>query len=162
MYLPFLMWEFDFTDMDMMKKKWITPPRVITASFAAMILVGALLLCLPIASKDGQNVHFIDALFTATSANCVTGLVVLNTAEQWTVFGKIIILVLIQAGGLGFITFFTTAMILLRRQIPLSGRVMIQASFNLGKIGGMVKLVNTTPSAKQVSVSNEIRLVPNL
>jgi trk system potassium uptake protein TrkH len=118
-----------------------TPPQVITLSFAAMILVGALLLNLPFASQSGESVGFLNALFTATSANCVTGLVVVNTLRQWTVFGKIVILALIQFGALGFITVVSLGMLLLHRRIPLRGRTVISASFNQDSAGGMARLV---------------------
>jgi trk system potassium uptake protein TrkH len=111
------------------------------AGFMFMIFTGALLLNLPIASKSGESIGFLDALFTATSANCVTGLVVVNTMEHWTWFGKIVILILIQFGGLGFITVTTVCLLLARRQITLRNRQAIQASFNQNDIGGMVKLV---------------------
>lgn len=118
-----------------------TPPQTITFSFAAMILVGAFLLNLPIASNDGQSIGFLNALFTATSANCVTGLVVVNTLAHWTLFGKIILLVLMQLGALGFISILTASMILLKRRITLRNRTVIQAAFNQDGVGGMVRLV---------------------
>ncbi|MDL2318645.1 Trk family potassium uptake protein [Eubacteriales bacterium OttesenSCG-928-A19] len=119
----------------------LTPPQTITLSFAAMILVGAFLLNLPLASNDGQSVGFLNALFTATSANCVTGLVVVNTRAHWTAFGKIVILLLIQLGALGFISILTASMILLKRRVSLRSRTVIQAAFNQGSVGGMVRLV---------------------
>lgn len=122
-------------------KRHFTPPQTITFSFAAMILTGALLLNLPIASHDGESVGFLNALFTATSANCVTGLVVVNTLEHWTVFGKIVILVLIQLGALGFISILTGSMVLLKRRISLRSRTVIQTAFNQEGIGGMVRLI---------------------
>ncbi|MHA3064974.1 TrkH family potassium uptake protein [Lacticaseibacillus saniviri] len=118
-----------------------TAPQLILLSFAAMILIGACLLSLPIASQSGQSIGFIDALFTATSANCVTGLVVVNTMTHWTLFGKIVIITLIQLGGLGFMTVATGLMTLLRQRISLRNRTTIQTSFNQSSVGGMVKLV---------------------
>lgn len=118
-----------------------TPSQTIMAGFALMILIGAFLLNLPIASRDGQSIGFVNALFTATSANCVTGLVVAPTATQWTLFGKIVILILIQLGGLGFMTVITLAVLLIRRKISLRSRKAIQASFNQDDIGGMIRLV---------------------
>lgn len=109
--------------------------------FAAMILVGAFLLNLPIATKSGESVGFLNALFTATSANCVTGLVVVNTMEHWALFGKIVILALIQFGGLGFMVVITLAMLAMKRDVSPRSRKIIQASFNQDSIGGMVKLV---------------------
>lgn len=119
----------------------LAPAQTIMLSFALMILFGALLLNLPFASESGKSVGFINALFTATSANCVTGLVVVNTMEHWTVFGKVVILILIQLGGLGFISVATIVMTVVRRRISLRSRQVIQASFNQDSIGGMVRLV---------------------
>ncbi len=119
----------------------LTPSQSIMAGFASMILIGALLLTLPFASKSGESIGFLNALFTATSANCVTGLVVVNTMEHWTWFGKIIILLLIQFGALGFMTVMTIGLLMTRRQITLRNRQVIQASFNQDGIGGMVRLV---------------------
>lgn len=127
-----------------LKSRFLThmkPSQTIMAGFAMMILIGTLLLNLPIASKSGESVGFLNALFTATSANCVTGLVVVNTMEHWTLFGKIVILTLIQFGGLGFMAVMTVTMLLLKRQITLRNRRAIQASFNQDSIGGMVMLV---------------------
>lgn len=125
-----------------MKKTWHpTPSQTILAGFACMILIGAVLLNLPIASTSGESVGFLNALFTATSANCVTGLVVVNTASQWTWFGKIVILLLIQFGGLGFMTILTVGLLVTKRQISLRSRQAIQTSFNQDDIGGMVILV---------------------
>lgn len=127
-----------------MKKKTgfhLTAPQTIAVSFAAMILVGTCLLTLPIASQNGQSVGFLNALFTATSANCVTGLTVVNTLAHWSLFGQIVILVLIQLGGLGFITILTFSMLVLRKRILLRSRVVIQAAFSQDDTGGMVRLV---------------------
>ncbi|MDO4753931.1 MAG: potassium transporter TrkG [Bacillota bacterium] len=118
-----------------------SPSQTIMAGFAFMILIGAFLLNLPVASQNGESVGFINALFTATSANCVTGLVVVPTATQWSLFGKIVILILIQLGGLGFMTVITLAMLFVRRKISLRSRKAIQASFNQDDIGGMIRLV---------------------
>ncbi len=118
------------------------PPSIaIMLGFAAMIIAGAALLTLPIASRSGQSTGFLDALFTAASANCVTGLVVVNTLEHWSVFGKLVILALIQLGGMGFMTILTLLLMLFRKNISLRSRLVIQASYNLDTIGGMVSLV---------------------
>ena len=122
-------------------KRHITPPQTLTLSFATLILGGALLLNLPIASVSGESIGFLDALFTATSAVCVTGLIVVNTLAHWTMFGKVVILILIQLGGLGVMTCLTLAMVVLRRKVSLKDRMVIQAAFNQSGIGGMVKLV---------------------
>ncbi len=101
------------------KLKSIQPVRLIVASFLIVILVGALLLTLPISSRSGNPTAFMDALFTATSATCVTGLVVFDTWTHWNVLGQVIILSLIQIGGLGVITFTTGFTLLLRRKLGL-------------------------------------------
>lgn len=121
----------------------LSPARIITLSFALMILMGTILLSLPIASQDGKSVGFLDALFTATSANCVTGLVVVNTFAHWTAFGKAVILGLIQLGGLGLVTVLTIFSVLLHRRISLENRIIIQASFNQDSFCGMVRLVRS-------------------
>ena len=119
----------------------LTPSQTIMVGFLFMISVGTFLLNLPIASKSGKSVGLLNALFTATSANCVTGLVVVNTKEHWTWFGKAVILLLMQFGALGFMTVMTVAMLLVHHEINLRTRQAIQASFNQDNIGGMVKLV---------------------
>lgn len=95
----------------------LSPPQILVLGFAAVILIGTLLLMLPISSASGHSLRFIDALFTATSATCVTGLVVVDTGTYFSVFGQITILVLIQIGGLGFMTMATLFALLLKRKI---------------------------------------------
>ncbi|MDK2799028.1 MAG: trk/ktr system potassium uptake protein [Clostridiales bacterium] len=119
----------------------IHPTQAIVLGFATIILIGAVLLNLPIASKDGQSIGFLNALFTATSAVCVTGLVVVDTYTHWTVFGQIIILTLIQIGGLGFMTMATLLSFVLRRRITLKERLLIVESLNQYNIQGVVKLI---------------------
>ncbi len=119
----------------------LNPPQIITLSFLTMILAGACLLNLPFASKSGESIGFINALFTATSANCVTGLIVVNTAAHWSLFGKCVILVLIQAGALGLVTILTISMVVFHQKISLKDRMVIQAAYNQNSLGGMVKLV---------------------
>ena len=94
-----------------------------------MILFGRVLLALPISSANGKAVPYIDALFTSTTATCVTGLVTVTTATTWSVFGQIVILVLIQLGGLGIITVLSGIMIAANRRISLNNRILIQDSF---------------------------------
>ncbi len=117
-----------------------SPPQIIALSFAAMIFVGTLLLNLPMASQNGHSVGLLNAFFTAVSANCVTGLVVVSTFTQWTMFGKIVILILIQLGGLGFFTIMTIFLVFLRKNITLENRLILQASFSQDNVGGMVRL----------------------
>ena len=105
-----------------MVKDHLTSFRMIILSFVLMILTGAVLLCLPWASAGGEKVSFLDALFTSTSAACVTGLVVFDTATKWTVFGRIVILLLIQVGGLGVVTMAAAVLTLTGTQIGLLPR----------------------------------------
>ena len=110
-------------------------------SFLAMILLGTLLLMLPISAKSGKMTPFTDALFTATTATCVTGLVVVPTFSHWSVFGQVVILILIQIGGLGVITVMSGFMIALQKRIGLGNRLLIQDAFNLNSLSGIVKFV---------------------
>jgi len=121
--------------------KFLTPTRLIVLSFILVILTGALLLTLPAASKSGESPGFFDALFTATSATCVTGLVVLDTYSTWSIFGQIVIISLIQIGGLGFMSFIALFALFFKRRIGLSERkVLMQASGSL-KLSGVVRLI---------------------
>jgi trk system potassium uptake protein len=108
--------------------------------FAAMIAVGAVLLMLPAASNAGILTPFVDCLFTATSAVCLTGLAVVDTLDHWSLLGQIVILVLIQLGGLGFMTITTLLMIAAGRKIGLRSRILAGESAGLSQIGGAVRL----------------------
>ncbi|KPU26648.1 ATP synthase subunit J [Caloranaerobacter sp. TR13] len=118
----------------------LNPAQVLVLGFAGLILIGATLLNLPIASQDGKSIGFVNALFTAASAVCVTGLVVVNTATHWTIFGKVVILILLQIGGLGFMTLATLVALLLGRKITLKERLIIQEELNQFTLSGLVKL----------------------
>lgn len=107
----------------------------------AIILIGSVLLSLPISSASGNSVPYIDALFTATTATCVTGLVTLPTVSTWSTFGQAVILILIQIGGLGVITVAAGFMMLLSKKISISSRIIIQDSFNLNSLSGMVRFI---------------------
>ena len=104
----------------------LNPPRILTLGFGSLILIGTILLNLPIASESGKSIGFINALFTSTSAVCVTGLVVVNTAEFWSLFGKIVILILIQIGGLGIMTMATAGALIIGKKITLKERLVIK------------------------------------
>ncbi|HHY46620.1 MAG TPA: Trk family potassium uptake protein [Firmicutes bacterium] len=119
----------------------LTPPQALILGFAGLILAGAVLLSLPAASRDGQSVGFLTALFTATSAVCVTGLVVVDTHDTYSLFGQIVTLVLLQAGGLGIMTLSTFALVALGRRVSLKGRLLIQEAMNQLTLEGMVRLV---------------------
>ncbi|HAQ41309.1 MAG TPA: Trk family potassium uptake protein [Clostridiales bacterium] len=116
------------------------PYLVFFFGFATIVLTGALLLVLPLASQDGQSVGIVNALFTATSATCVTGLVVVNTAAHWTVFGKVIILILIQIGGLGVMTMTAMISFFIGKRISLKTRVLIMEERNADELQGVVRL----------------------
>ena len=122
-------------------QKDMSPPRLIAISFLLVIVTGGLLLCLPISHQPGVEVPVLDAFFAATSAVCVTGLVTLVTATTWSVFGKIVILLLIQIGGLSLITIFTYFIVHLGRKVTLKDRLTVQAAFNVNDLSGMVRLV---------------------
>lgn len=119
----------------------IDPPKALVLGFAAIIALGAILLHLPVATQNGQGLPWIDALFTATSAVCVTGLVVVDTGNTFSLFGEGVILSLIQVGGLGFMTFATLFALLLGKRISLRERLLLQESFNLVSTEGIVRLV---------------------
>lgn len=124
-----------------MKRIRFTTTQIILLSFLLVILIGSVLLALPISSTNGIAVPYIDALFTATTSTCVTGLVTLPTFSTWSVFGQIVILILIQVGGLGVITITTGLMLLLNRKLGISDRLLIQDAFNLNTMSGLVKFV---------------------
>ena len=119
----------------------LKPPQIVVLVFAAIVLLGATLLTLPISSRDGQSSGFFTALFTATSATCVTGLTLVDTWVQWSGFGQAVILLLIQIGGLGFMTILTIFMLLLRRRIGMKERLMISQAFCLDSMEGTVRLI---------------------
>ena len=110
-------------------------------SFLAAILIGTVLLCLPVSSANGKATPFIDALFTATTSVCVTGLVVVPTVTAWSVFGQAVMLVLIQIGGLGVITIMSGLMILFHKKMGIGDRLLLQDAFNLNSLSGLVKFV---------------------
>lgn len=125
-----------------MKKSFspkLTAPQLILIAFFSLIIIGSLLLWLPISSADGKSVSFTDAFFTSSTSVCVTGLVTLPTVSAWSVFGKVVILLLIQIGGLGVITVMAELMILVHRKIGIADRILIQDSFNLNTTSGIVK-----------------------
>ncbi|MGE4276851.1 MAG: TrkH family potassium uptake protein [Lawsonibacter sp.] len=121
--------------------KNLNPTRLIAVGFGAIILLGALLLHLPIASRTGQMTPWIICLFTATSATCVTGLVLVDTFLHWSAFGQGVILVLLQLGGLGFVSLITLVSLALRRRIGLSQRMVMASALNLTSTSGVVRVV---------------------
>lgn len=117
-----------------------TPARVLVLGFSLLILIGALLLTLPEATRDGQGLSFLNAMFTATSAVCVTGLVVVDTGTTFTTFGQLVILALIQVGGLGFMTFATLIAIMLGKRVTFKERLVLQEALNQVSPAGVVRL----------------------
>lgn len=129
----------------MSKKMWyqISYQRVIALSFALVILMGSLLLSLPAASRSGEATPFVDAAFTAVSATCVTGLVVYDTFTHWSIFGQLVILMMIQIGGIGLMTIITMMSVFLKRKISLhERRILMQSAGNM-RMSGVVKLIKS-------------------
>lgn len=116
------------------------PYLIFLYGFATIILIGTLLLALPAASNDGKSAGLINALFTATSATCVTGLVVVNTAAHWTVFGKVVIIMLIQVGGLGVMTMTALISFFIGKRISLKTRLLIMEERNVDELQGVVRI----------------------
>ncbi|WP_210089299.1 TrkH family potassium uptake protein [Paenibacillus turicensis] len=114
---------------------------MLVLGFSGMILIGTFLLMLPIANHTGESLAFIDAFFTATSATSVTGLVVRDTGTFFTTFGQVVIMILIQIGGLGFMTMATLFALVFRRKISLKDRLILQEAMNQGSMEGIVRLI---------------------
>lgn len=115
--------------------------RVLTVGFAVLILIGTLLLMLPLSSADGTSTDFLTCLFTSTSASCVTGLVLCDTATAWSEFGHAVILCMIQIGGIGFMTVALMLSLIVRRSITPKERLIAAQSFNITTFSGVVRLV---------------------
>ena len=116
------------------------PAQILVLGFSALILFGAILLSLPISSASGQPTPFINALFTATSATCVTGLIVCDTGTHWSLFGQMVIIGLIQAGGLGIMTMTTLMALIMRKKIRLRERLVMQQALNQVDLSGIVRI----------------------
>lgn len=128
----------------MVKKRKITPVRLISLGYLITILIGTLLLFLPIASKSGKFTNIIDALFTSTSATCVTGLVPFDTFSHWNIFGQIVILILIQIGGIGFMTIITLFFMMFKKNIGIFNRTVLMqsaGSYNISEVGVLIKRI---------------------
>lgn len=122
------------------KRKKLTTFQIITMGFAVIIIFGSFLLMMPVSSSAGEKTPFIDALFTSTSAVCVTGLVIYDTAEYWSMFGQLVIMILIQIGGMGVITVAAFLFILSGQRIGLMHRSTMQEALSAPKVGGIVRL----------------------
>lgn len=130
-----------------------SPVRIIVFGFLFLIVAGAILLWLPISSAEGVFTSPIDALFTSTTSVCVTGLTTVTTASHWSLFGKIVILILIQLGGLGVVCAGIGVMIVIKKKITMRERLLIQTAYNLENIDGMVRLIkNVTMGAFTVEL----------
>ena len=114
------------------------PTQIIALGFFLLILTGAILLSLPVSSASGKFTPFLNSFFTATSATCITGLVVYDTATHWSLFGKTVILMMIQIGGLGFMTIATLFSFMVRRKITLRERLIMVEALNQNQIQGIV------------------------
>ena len=125
------------------KQVWsLTPAKIILGGFFLIIITGAVLLTLPFASKTGEATPFIDAVFTATSATCVTGLIVHDTYTYWSVFGQAVIIILIQIGGMGVVTLAIAITILSGKKIGLKQRYVMQESISAPQVGGIVRMTS--------------------
>lgn len=127
--------------MTQAKKPRLSTTQLIILGFLAAVLVGSVLLTLPIASASGQVTPYLDALFTSATSVCVTGLTVVDTFSHWSLFGKIVILLLIQLGGLGVISFTTGIMVLIGRKITLKDRLLLESAFNLDNLSGLLRFL---------------------
>ena len=125
----------------MNKKISLSTTHIILISFLIVILIGSILLTFPISSKNGVSVTYIDALFTATTSTCVTGLVTVPTYSTWSIFGQIVILFLIQIGGLGVVAFMSAFMIIINKKLKLKDYQLIQDAFNLNTMSGLKKFI---------------------
>ncbi len=127
--------------MKLLKK--ISPGRIIVLGFFSVIVIGTILLKLPISIRDGVTVSWVDALFTSTSAVCVTGLIAIDTADTFTVFGRAVVALLIQVGGLGVTSVGVGFILLMGKKVGIKERVLIKESMNLDSMKGLVKLIKS-------------------
>lgn len=125
--------------MPLIKK--ISPGRLIVLGFALVIIMGTILLMLPISLNEGVEISFIDALFTSTSAVCVTGLIAVDTADTFNVFGRTVVAMLIQIGGLGVTSVGVGFILLAGKKVSIKGRKLIKEAMNLESMKGLVKIV---------------------
>ena len=131
-------------------KKKLSSIKIIALGYFCVVAAGTLLLLLPFASADGKSAPFVDALFTATSASCVTGLIVRDTATQWSTFGQVVIIAMIQLGGLGFMTIATWFSMLLKRRLGLKEREMMVESINTDSIGNIANITKLIVSGTAI------------
>ncbi|WPQ67991.1 TrkH family potassium uptake protein [Weissella paramesenteroides] len=120
----------------------LTPPQVLTFGFLAIIFVGAFILRMPVSQQTGVHVNFLDALFTAVSATAITGLTVVNTAATWSTFGQIVLLVMIEIGALGFMTFAVLLFAITGQRLDLKARLMAQQALNLRNLADVKSVLS--------------------
>ena len=148
-------------DVFLLPKKKLTSFQIIILGFLGVILLGTILLMLPLSSKDGCVTPFLDALFTSTSAVCVTGLVLHDTATYWSMFGQLVIMILIQIGGMGVITVAAAFALISGRKISLMQRSTMQEAIAAPKVGGIVRLTAfILKSALVIELMGAIALFP--
>lgn len=121
--------------------KFLSPPLILVGGFLLIIAIGTVLLMLPISNQSGEHLAFIDALFTSTSAACVTGLVVVDVGTTFNLFGQLVIMVLMQLGGLGFMTIATLFALVLGRRISLKDRLLLKEAINADSMEGIVRII---------------------
>ena len=119
----------------------LDPAKIVVGSFVAVIALGTFLLTLPLATVDGRGLSLVNAIFTATSATCVTGLIVVDTGKYFTLFGQLVILGLIQVGGLGVMTFSTFFLGLMGKRLSLRGKIVVQDALNYYEMSSLLELV---------------------
>ncbi|MDI6617124.1 MAG: TrkH family potassium uptake protein [Clostridiales bacterium] len=129
--------------IELNSKRRLKPVQILAIGFALVILSGAVLLSLPISSNGGRLTPFVDCLFVATSAVCVTGLVTVDTYTNWNYFGRTVIMILIQIGGLGFMSFATLIALFLKKRITLHERLVMQEAMNTFTLQGVVRLIKS-------------------
>lgn len=117
-----------------------SPMRILLGGYCTIILIGTLLLCLPVSARSGEMTAISDSFFTAASATCVTGLIRFDTYTHWSMFGQIVILLLIQVGGMGFVTIALFTHILAKQKIGLSSRVLMREAVSAPQVGGIVRM----------------------
>ena len=122
------------------KESRLNPSQILAIGFAIVIFIGTILLNLPIASQNGVRTPILDCFFTSTSATCVTGLITVDTGTHWSYFGKVVIMLLIEIGGLGFMSFGTLLALILGKKITLKDRLVMQEALNFFSLQGLVKM----------------------
>lgn len=127
--------------MENRKKNRLTATQSLVLGVFLVILIGAILLRLPISNQAGKSIRFIDSLFVSTSCVCVTGLTTVVPSEQFSTFGQIVLMILIEIGGLGFMSFIALILMLMGKKINLSDRMVIKESLNQNNLSGLIKLI---------------------